>query len=89
MKVTLFFVAILFFSCEKNSSCYECLTTHVKTASVPTEGYPRTTDDLVQEYCDLSDAQIQYYEDWNKGTTSETIDNIVITDSYTTECTKK
>jgi hypothetical protein len=89
-KVMLFFIAIFFFSCEDSTNCYVCVTTHVETTSIPIEGYPNTYNDLAEEHCgDMSDAQIQYYADWNKGSTTETVDNYVITDRYTTECKKE
>ncbi len=45
--------------------------------------------DLAEEFCDISDAQIQYYADANKGSNTETVGNVVVTDSYTTKCNRK
>lgn len=89
MKYILLLSLLLIFSCEKKQDCYSCTSTHLTTTSTPVEGYPQLYLGDTVELCDKDTAQIAEYERLNRGVNTVTVDGVIYTYSYVTECVLK
>lgn len=85
----IFFIILLFISCKKDKGyeCYSCKTTYMVTTDVPVDGYPATTE-MVVEICNVTEEQVLEYEHLNSGSETAVINNVTYSSTYSTICTK-
>jgi hypothetical protein len=87
MKYSLFVILVLLLSCTKedNSNCSVCTTTWIVTTDSQVSGYPTMTTTSV-ELCNMTDQQLSDFEEANKGSESNTVNNVVYSSSHSTKC---
>jgi len=87
MKYLLFVFLVLLLSCTKedNSNCSVCTTTWVISTDSQVSGYPKMTTTSV-ELCNMTDQQLSDFEEANRGSESNTVDNVVYSSSHSTNC---
>jgi hypothetical protein len=80
-------LAVLLFSCNKDSGCYDCKTTITVTIKDSEESFSHSGSD-VQVKCDLSEDEIREYERNNTGASSYTNGSLRFDTVMVTVCTK-
>jgi len=85
MKKLLFILLVIFASCEKDSSCWECTTTIITQCN----GYASDKMTITSTPCDLSENDIRAYEASSNTTVTTNSGGITCTARSTCKCRKK
>jgi len=80
-------IFILALACSKDNDevCYICTTTYIETTDVPVQGYPLVTP-FESRLCDVTESQVEEFEQTNRGSEVVIYNNITYTTSHTTDC---
>jgi DNA replicative helicase MCM subunit Mcm2 (Cdc46/Mcm family) len=82
----LFFLIILFLSCNKKSDCYTCITKFDVTHRDSVESVSWSVSDT-KERCDMTEEMIRKFENDNADTLVEISGTVTTTTIISTKCT--
>jgi len=86
MKKLMFVLLIIFaITCEKDSGCWNCMTTMITQCS----GYASETTIVTTTECDMNNNEIEIYEKLLTRTTTATTGGITCTIKSTCNCRKQ